>query len=117
MIIKGASVWGDGLAAGHARLRNVALSLMGQKAAGSKSCKDFASQPEAQAYFEAHGGNAQNNVDNLDHNHNGIACEVYPYGPSATGVPGLLQPVAGRVLLPGIFAALGWVAGRQQRRA
>lgn len=100
----------------RAQLWRRMLARLGHGTPGPKSCKDFASQAEAQAYFEAHGGNAHNNVDNLDHNHNGIACEVYPYTPSG-GIPGGLRPVAGRVLLPGLFATLGWVAGRQQRRA
>lgn len=36
---------------------------------------DFASQEEAQAYFEADGGSVYNNADGLDRNHNGLACE------------------------------------------
>jgi hypothetical protein len=38
-------------------------------------CADFASQEEADAYFIADGGTAKKNVDHLDPNHNGIACE------------------------------------------
>ncbi len=117
MIITPAPIWGNNLAGGHARLRRLASTLRGEQRAGPKSCKDFASQAEAQAYFEARGGNAQNNVDNLDHNHNGIACEVYPYERPPADLRLRLRPVAGRVLLPGMFAALGWAAGRQQRRA
>jgi hypothetical protein len=43
-------------------------------------CADFVSQEEAQAYFEEDGGSHRRNVDHLDPNHNGIACE--------TGEPG-----------------------------
>ncbi len=38
-------------------------------------CYDFASPGEAQAYFEADGGSVYNNVDALDRNNNGLACE------------------------------------------
>ena len=116
MITMPDAVRGNEPAGSRAQLWRRTLARLAHGTPGPKSCKDFASQAEAQAYFEAHGGNAHNNVDNLDHNHNGIACEVYPYTQSK-GVAGRLRPVAGRVLLPGLFAALGWVAGRQQHRA
>ena len=45
-----------------------------------KDCADFASQAEAQAYFEANGGSPTNNVDNLDADHDGQACEAFDYG-------------------------------------
>lgn len=38
-------------------------------------CWDFATQAEAQAYFELDGGSVYNNADGLDRNHNGLACE------------------------------------------
>jgi len=41
-----------------------------------KDCADFSSQ----AYFEAHGGSPTNNVDNLDADHDGQACEAFDYG-------------------------------------
>jgi hypothetical protein len=41
-----------------------------------KNCPDFATWGQAQEYFEANGGSAANNVDDLDRNHNGIACET-----------------------------------------
>lgn len=41
-------------------------------------CADFASHEAAQAYFNANGGSAFNNVDNLDADHDGIACESRP---------------------------------------
>ena len=117
MSITPVTTWADGLAGCLVRLRRLTSTLGGRRDAGPKSCKDFACQAEAQAYFEARGGNAQHNVDNLDHNHNGIACEVYPYERSPTGPWTRFGPGASRALLPGMFAALGWVAGRQQRRA
>jgi micrococcal nuclease len=41
-----------------------------------KDCKDFATQEEAQAYFDKNGGSATNNVDRLDgKDHDGIVCE------------------------------------------
>ncbi len=96
-----------------AEARRVTSALIGRQGSGSKSCKNFASQAEAQAYFEAHGGNPRNNVDNLDRNHNGIACEVYPYGRAGSPIPGWLQAGLRHVLVPGAFAAVGWAAGRQ----
>lgn len=49
--------------------------------AGDKDCPDFATQGDAQAYFVANGGSVTNNVDNLDADHDGIACEDNPSGP------------------------------------
>jgi hypothetical protein len=40
-----------------------------------RDCADFASQAEAQGYFEDDGGSMDVNIDHLDPNHNGIACE------------------------------------------
>ena len=93
-----------------------AVALVGAQEAGCKSCKDFASQAEAQAYFEAHGGSPEHNVDNLDRNHNGIACEVFPYGRVGADAPTWLRAAIRRVVVPGAFAVAGWAAGRQQRR-
>jgi len=42
---------------------------------GDHDCPDFVSQAAAQAYFEANGGSASNNFDDLDRNNNGVACE------------------------------------------
>lgn len=47
--------------------------------AQDRDCRDFASQAAAQAYFRANGGSPTNNVDRLDANHNGVACEGYAY--------------------------------------
>jgi hypothetical protein len=38
-------------------------------------CADFRHQAEAQRYFEDDSGSARENVDRLDPNHDGIACE------------------------------------------
>lgn len=38
-------------------------------------CADFGSQTSAQRYFERDGGSERKNVDHLDPNHDGIACE------------------------------------------
>jgi len=43
-----------------------------------KNCSDFATQAEAQQYFDSHGGSPTNNVDGLDNNHDGIACQSLP---------------------------------------
>lgn len=45
---------------------------------GDKDCKDFATHAEAQAYFEGKGGSQTNNVDKLDADRDGIACESLP---------------------------------------
>ncbi len=39
-------------------------------------CGDFASHQEAQEYFESQGGSASNNVDLLDRDRDGLACEA-----------------------------------------
>jgi hypothetical protein len=63
-----------------------ALTLIGTPAfATDKDCKDFDTHSEAQKYFEAHGGSATNNFDDLDADHDGIACESLPRGGSASG--------------------------------
>ena len=43
-----------------------------------KDCSDFATQEKAQVYFESKGGSPTNNVDRLDADHDGIACESLP---------------------------------------
>lgn len=50
-----------------------------------KDCKDFSSQNAAQAFFTSHGGSSTNNVDGLDHDHDGQACETFPYKEVSTG--------------------------------
>jgi hypothetical protein len=41
-----------------------------------------------QAYFEANGGSPTNNVDNLDADHDGQACEDFDYGDGTGGGTG-----------------------------
>jgi endonuclease YncB( thermonuclease family) len=43
-----------------------------------RDCPDFANQAEAQRFFEAHGGSATNNFDDLDGDGDGVACESLP---------------------------------------
>lgn len=43
-----------------------------------RDCTDFASQADAQGYFDANGGSAANNVDGLDSDRDGWACESLP---------------------------------------
>lgn len=43
--------------------------------AQDKDCRDFSSWREAQTYFESIGGSPTNNANDLDRNHNGMACE------------------------------------------
>ena len=45
---------------------------------GDKDCSDFKVQDEAQTYFEGKGGSPTNNVDKLDSDGDGIACESLP---------------------------------------
>ena len=44
---------------------------------GDKDCSDFATQKEAQRFFEANGGPAKD-FHNLDRDGDGIACEKLP---------------------------------------
>jgi hypothetical protein len=65
---------------------------------GDRDCRDFSSQTAAQLYFTAIGGSATNNADDLDANHNCIACEVYEYGTAGTpgaGTAGALGSTTG----------------------
>lgn len=41
-----------------------------------RDCADFGSEGESQQYFVLDGGSAQLNIDHLDPNHNGVACEA-----------------------------------------
>ena len=42
---------------------------------GDRDCRDFATERAAQAYFDRGGGRA-NNVDGLDVDRHGLACEI-----------------------------------------
>ena len=57
----------------------------GVASAADKNCGDFTSQPAAQLYFTSNGGSPTNNFNNLDRDHNGIACQDYPYPTPGTG--------------------------------
>jgi hypothetical protein len=46
--------------------------------AADKDCADFATQAQAQAFFDSKGGSPTNNVDNLDGEGDGIACKSLP---------------------------------------
>lgn len=50
-------------------------SLLAQ---ADRDCPDFRFQEDAQAYFDARGGSPTNNVDRLDADGDGIACERNP---------------------------------------
>jgi len=43
-----------------------------------RDCAAFATQQEAQAWFAAHGGSTTDDIDRLDADHDGIACEHLP---------------------------------------
>jgi endonuclease YncB( thermonuclease family) len=60
-------------------------------AEADKDCSDFPSQAAAQAFFDEHGGSASNNFDDLDADHDGIACESDPC-PCSTAAPGPPAP-------------------------
>ncbi len=64
-----------------------------------KDCRDFTYQQDAQTYFQSMGGSQVNNVDLLDDDHDGIACELLPrrIGASSTNSsssPALPLPVS-----------------------
>ena len=52
--------------------------------AQDKNCSDFASQSQAQAFFESIGGSPSNNADNLDADHDGKACEELAAGSTSS---------------------------------
>lgn len=52
----------------------------GSVSAQDRNCENFFSQQEAQAYFESGGGSPSYNFNNLDADHDGMACDDYPYG-------------------------------------
>jgi endonuclease YncB( thermonuclease family) len=54
------------------------LPVIATNASADKDCKDFATHAQAQTYFESKGGSKTNNVDNLDGDHDGVACETLP---------------------------------------
>jgi hypothetical protein len=48
------------------------------RARGDRDCSDFTFQEQAQRFFERHGGSRSNNVDDLDRDRDGVACERLP---------------------------------------
>jgi endonuclease YncB( thermonuclease family) len=50
-----------------------------------RDCGEFPTQAAAQAFFVEHGGSASDNFDDLDADHDGIACEDDPCPCSTTG--------------------------------
>jgi hypothetical protein len=72
------------------------FAVLPAPALADKDCPDFATQQEAQAYYEAHGGPAVD-PDRLDADHDGIACEALPSSGrsgSATAPPVSTRPSA-----------------------
>lgn len=56
------------------------FGLQSVSAAGV-NCSDFKTWNEAQTYFEQHGGSPTNNVEGLDREGDGLACEGLPGAP------------------------------------
>ena len=46
--------------------------------AKDKNCSDFRTHKQAQKYFKHHGGSKHHDVDGLDSDHDGKACEDLP---------------------------------------
>ena len=63
------------LAAMIAALALVALIAAPTSANHGSNCDDYNSQADAQLHFETGGGTATNNVDGLDGDNDGVACE------------------------------------------
>jgi hypothetical protein len=81
--------WGDHAQDGLPAHHRVAAGSVGRPGGtGPGGQGDFSSQAEAQAYFEANGGSPSNNVDNLDADHDGQACEAFDYGGGGGGTGG-----------------------------
>lgn len=57
----------------------VAEGTPGAKYADQYNCDDFATQPEAQRFFDNAGG-LSNDVNRLDGNKDGVACQALPAG-------------------------------------
>jgi hypothetical protein len=67
------SVWRD------TEGNEVAEGTAGAKRTDDYNCDDFATQPEAQRFFENAGG-VEGDVNRLDGNKDGIACQALPAG-------------------------------------
>lgn len=73
------------------------VSVAGPAHAKDMNCSDFNSQAAAQNYFENNGGGPNNNVDGLDSDGDGVACESNPcpctgYGGGGGGGGGGTEP-------------------------
>ena len=55
------------------------IVTQGGKTTDAYNCSDFATQPEAQAFFKKAGGPSKD-VNHLDGDHDGVACEDLPMG-------------------------------------
>jgi hypothetical protein len=60
------------------RCRGYRGSTDGSSGGADKNCSDFSSQQQAQEWFDSHGGSPTNDVDGLDRDHDGRACESLP---------------------------------------
>ncbi len=56
----------------------VSSSSGGGGGSADKDCSDFATQAQAQAWFDSHGGSPSKDVGGLDSDHDGKACESLP---------------------------------------
>ena len=92
----------------------LAVLAAGPAAAADKDCDDFTTQQRAQVYFEGKGGSSANNVDRLDNDHDGIACEALPGGANTgggrTGAGGETGGQAGQGELPFTGPGDTWLA-------
>ena len=96
-------------------------------AAQERDCEDFATHAAAQAYFVQNGGSTTNNVDRLDADGDGLACENLPGGPggevAAGGMPnGAIMPdpdtaPATTLITAGFLVLIGAGAAISRRRA
>jgi ABC-type multidrug transport system fused ATPase/permease subunit len=59
------------------KLGNITTDTSAGKTANEYNCSDFKTQPEAQAFFEKVGG-TQHDINRLDGNKDGVACESLP---------------------------------------
>ena len=69
-----------------------ARSATAGSASADKDCSDFANQAQAQSYFVSNGGSPSNDFDNLDADHDGVACESLPCPCSSSGSGGGAAP-------------------------
>ena len=61
------------------KLGNITTDTVKGKKADDYNCDDFTTQPEAQTFFERVGG-VGNDVNRLDGNKDGVACQSLPKG-------------------------------------